>query len=328
MSPISRELLRKYIEGGCTPEEEEVVHRWLDDNDLDDYSVDDRQSRLTRKVERNWRTLTGQLEELKPLVGLGSQRRIRLWRKSLAAAALAAVLASGVLVYQRVVRSRHVYRTDFGEIKRINLPDGTIVTLNARSEMRVSGGFEKGRGRDVYLQGEAYFQVNRHQDRPFIVHTGTAHGRNGVSITALGTSFDVSAFSDDPRIAVALSEGKVLVKAPGRTGRQQAYLSPGEQAVFDKQDSRLSVKDRFDKKQAISWQVQDIYFENADIAEVLRKLERFYGVSFDTAALKPRHWQLSGEYRNQTLHDVLESLSFNYSLRYRLQGKEVILSDE
>lgn len=329
MSPISRELLNKYIEGECSSEEEEFVHRWLDENDLDEYLPADRQRKVGRKERRNWRFLTEQLGELKPMAeGLAAGRRFRYVRPLAAVVAALVLLGAGLLLYREVRRSRFTYKTDFGEIKRINLADGTIVTLNARSVLRIPENFAKQGRRSVYLKGEAYFQVKHQPDHPFNVYVQQPGKRNQVTVTALGTSFDVSAFSDDPKIAVALSEGKVMVKSGNTEGTQQVVLRPGELAVFNKSSSKLVVENRFNKKEAMAWQVQDIYFKNADIGDVLRKLERFYGVSFDTGYLKPRHWQLSGEYKNQTLKDVLESLSFNYNLQYDIKGDVVTLSDE
>jgi ferric-dicitrate binding protein FerR (iron transport regulator) len=145
-------------------------------------------------------------------------------------------------------------------------------------------------------------------------------------VTVLGTSFDVSAFSDDPKVAVSLKEGKVLVEAEdhGENKQQNALLTPGEQAIFTKSTANLNVSS-LNPKASFGWQNQDIFFENADIDEVLRKLQRYYGVTFDTGLLKQRHWQLTGEYKNETLAEVLESLSFNYNLKYKIEGSRVIL---
>ncbi|MGH7239667.1 MAG: FecR family protein, partial [Candidatus Saccharimonadales bacterium] len=166
----------------------------------------------------------------------------------------------------------------------------------------------------------AYFQVKHQADKEFIVHAGK------ISVTVLGTSFDVSAFSDDPKVAVSLKEGKVLVEAGehGENKQQNALLEPGEQAIFTKSTAILNV-DNLNPKVSFGWETQDIFFENADIDEVLRKLQRYYGVTFDTGLLKKRHWHLTGEYKNETLAEVLESLSFNYNLKYRIEGRRVVL---
>jgi ferric-dicitrate binding protein FerR (iron transport regulator) len=127
-------------------------------------------------------------------------------------------------------------------------------------------------------------------------------------------------------VAVSLKEGKVLVEAGehGANKQQNALLKPGEQAIFTKSTASLNVSN-LNPKLSFGWETQDIVFENADIDEVLRKLQRYYGVTFDTGLLKQRHWQLTGEYKNETLAEVLESLSFNYNLKYTIEGNRVVL---
>lgn len=327
MSPISRELLNRYIQDDCTAEEREAVHRWLDENDLEDYEVAPHSGRMAHKALMNWDLLTDKLEELRPVSV--PARRLFTWRKVAAACIGIALLGGGVWFYFTYKPRSLTYQTTYGEIKRINLPDGTIVTLNARSMLSITPGFNQ-LNRTVYLEGEAYFQVKGKAAIPFIVRPGTPKRATGLMVTVLGTSFDVSAFSDDPTIAIALKEGKVSVNPPGSgaPGDGEMVLAPGEEAVFHKNSRRLVLEKKFNPKARLAWQGQDLYFQDADIAEVLRKLERFYGVSFSTTSLRSRQWHLSGEYRRQTLTDVLESLSFNYNIGYRIQGTKVILFDQ
>lgn len=323
MSPISRELLQRYIQGDCSAEERDAVHRWLDENDLEDYDAELHVGNMHQRSKRQWNLLTNKLEELRP-VSVPLPRQLP-WRK-LAAACVAVALAGAAVFYFVRTTSVQTYQTNYGEIKRVNLPDGTIVTLNACSKLSVSHGFNR-QNRKVYLQGEAYFQVTSRAAVPFVVNPGAPRKASGLTVTVLGTSFDVSAFADDPTISVALKEGKVKIE-PRVSGSSELVLTPGQEAVFHKNTRRLVLEGNFDRKAKLAWQGQDIYFRDADISEVLRKLERFYGVSFVTSGLDARHWQLSGEYKNQTLTDVLESLSFNYNIGYRITGQKVILFDQ
>lgn len=317
MSPIDKALLERYMNGECTPEEEDLVHCWLDENDAGEYPEVHSVKKYDRKIRSGWRRLAGQLAEY---------RIVPMRRRAVVIRRAAAVAASGLIVavsslytcYRMdVFRYKQEYQTASGEIKRIHLDDGTAVTLNARSTLKVERGFNEA-DRKVTLEGEAYFQVKQDAARPFIVNSGK------LSVTVLGTSFDVSAFSKEPEMKVSLKEGKVLITAPSQEKAEQMILSPGDEAVFNQDTRELSLT-KLNPREIYSWQVQVIYFENAGMQEVTGKLERFYGVTFDTHLLRPARWQLNGEYRNQTLREVLESLAFNYNLKFSIEGNKVIL---
>lgn len=316
MPPIDRSLLEKYIRGECDPLEESEVHRWLDDNDVTAYPDVHRQKKYERKIQAGWL----QMVEDFNVLGVHSPNK-RYWNRRWLLAAASVILVALTFYLYRILSPGFSYdakyETSYGEIKRINLADGTTVTLNALSTLEVAKNYNTD-NRDVYLQGEAYFQVKDKAEKPFVVHA------KRLSATALGTSFDVSAFSDDPAISVSLKEGKVLVRAHTGGKVKDVVLEPGEGVIY-KKDSALLQMGEFNPKVQLAWQQQIISFENADMQEVVRKLERFYGVRISTKGLSPRHWQLTGEYKNQTLKDILESLSFNYDLRYKVNGKEIIL---
>ncbi|HYH57063.1 MAG TPA: DUF4974 domain-containing protein, partial [Anseongella sp.] len=123
---------------------------------------------------------------------------------------------------------------------------------------------------------------------------------------------------------VSLRKGKVAVK---RTDTQESHapvfiLKPGEEATY--REGQL-LKSRFIRKERLSWKEQVLYFRDAGLEEVVRKLERYYGVRFDCRDLENTSWKLTGEYRQQSLGDVLESLSFNYGIKYEISGNQVKL---
>ena len=320
--PIDKELLAKYSRGQCNAQEEAMVHQWLDENDAGQYPDAHSDFKYGRKMRGMWEKLTDQVEGLQlagPLENKHNQRRT--W----AIAASIAVLLGLAAYFYRPIFSQTAaayaatYQTNYGEVKRITLEDGTAVTLNARSTLQVSRNYND-RNRLVYLSGEAYFTVKQQEALPFEVQT------TKLSVTALGTAFDVSAFPEDSQMTVSLAEGSVLVKTPEEKPNNNLILTKGEGAIY-KERSGLVKKAQFNARVNFAWQHQIIAFEDADMQEVVQKLERFYGVKFDTTRLKTRHWHLTGEYQSQSLRDVLESLRFNYNLRYQIQEDRVILSE-
>lgn len=315
MAPIDRALLEKYFNGECSPEEESLVYRWLDENDLDEYPDVHGKRKQERKLKEGWKQLARLDDGLRAVPSPGSSTtfRGRWW----IAAAMLFLLLGGNFVYFNYSHSyEKEYTTSFGEIRSFRLPDGTTVTLNACSVLKVSRSFGK-QHRDVQLQGEACFDINSQPGKAFTVHTGK------LSVTALGTAFNVAAFVDDPQIIVSLTNGKVLVAKDDAKG---VILAPGEEAVYTRKADNIATG-KFSARERLAWKQMIICFNNAGINEVLTKLERFYGVHFNISQMKPRQWRLTGEYKNPTLQEVLESLSFNYGFKYRIEAGNVILSE-
>jgi ferric-dicitrate binding protein FerR (iron transport regulator) len=315
MAPIDRALLEKYFNGECTPEEESLVYRWLDENDLDEYPDVHGERKHERKQRKGWKQLSRLDEGLSavPLPGSSYTARGRWW---IAAAMLVILIGGGFIYFNYFRGDETTYTTSFGEVRSFRLPDGTTVTLNACSVLKVGRDFGR-KHRDVQLQGEACFDIHHQPEHAFTVHTGK------LAVTALGTAFNVTAFADEPQVIVSLANGKVLVEKGDAPG---VILTPGEEVIYTRKGDHIE-KGKFNFPKRFAWKQMIIYFDNADINEVLAKLERFYGVQFDINQLKSRQWRLTGEYSNPTLQDVLESLSFNYDFKYNIKAGKVILSE-
>lgn len=323
MPSIDRELLEKYMKGECSPEEESLVHQWIDENDSDEYPIVHREKRYKNKQHKSWWQLAQNIDELRPYASSTREffEKKRVW----AAAATVAILV-GFSMWMYVsgqwgsFRYEKQYQTSYGEIKQVTLPDGTMVTLNAESVLKVSKGFNE-KNRTVSLDGEAFFDVKHDAAIPFKVKT------NQISVTVLGTSFNVSAFNNDPEVNVLLKSGKIMVKETNHKKAESMVLLPGESAIYGKENSSLEIR-KLNPAIQLAWQQRIIAFKDADMKEVAHQIERYFGVTMDISGLPPQQWQLTGEYKNQTLEEVLESLSFNYNLKYKIEGSKVVLYEQ
>lgn len=161
----------------------------------------------------------------------------------------------------------------FGRTSEIILPDGTKVFLNAGSRL-VYPDFFKGESREVFLSGEAYFEVTHDSDHPFIVQLSDLH------IKDLGTRFNVSAYPSDGRIETVLTEGKVNIKQNNAGIFDQAIeLIPGQLASYNRQTNQTSVKN-VDVENYILWTQGLMKFESDDLSRIVKKMERFYNIRF------------------------------------------------
>lgn len=202
-----------------------------------------------------------------------------------------------------------------GQKSKIYLPDGSQVWLNAESEISFPEQFEIGK-REVTLEGEAFFDVVKNPDQPFIVHAGN------VSTTVLGTSFSIKAFPEESMAYVALNTGKVKVNIDNGKDGEALYLNPGEAIRYDKKHQK-SMKEAIDRDTFFSWKDGVIVFEDAHMEEVIGTLCRWYGVQFQIENTAKEDWSYTGSFDNEALENVLRSMSFTKDFSYEINQKNV-----
>lgn len=201
-----------------------------------------------------------------------------------------------------------------GQKSRIQLSDGSVVHLNAESELEYKEGFSKSQ-RKIHLKGEAYFEVAKDRNRPFTVIT------ENISVTALGTEFNVNAFKQD--VQVALVEGSVLVN--NSKNNDQMILSPSEVLKFDSKSSTLS-KASSGAEQLSVWRNRTIYFEDTPINEAIETLSRWYAVKISVEKLPTSELTVSGKFQNRSLELLLKNLSYSLNFDYNINGNNITLN--
>ncbi|GHT70868.1 anti-sigma factor [Bacteroidia bacterium] len=201
-------------------------------------------------------------------------RSIILQLAKIAAILLIPVL-SGLFTYVYLQKNEippklvECYAAD-GELKRIYLPDSSVVTINSGSVI-IYPEEQKGKQRYVYLNGEAYFEVVRNPDMPFVVKT------DGVEVEVLGTKFNVSAYPDDPNITTTLETGKVRLNFEGE-GVEDVILAPNDKVIYNKITEQL-INMKVPNKYIADWREGHLSFTNANIHDVLRSFGHKYGIS-------------------------------------------------
>lgn len=219
----------------------------------------------------------------------------------------------------RVEAKRIIKKTDFGQRQTVQLPDGSVVSLNVGSRLTYEEPFNS-TTRQVRLSGEAFFEVKRDVNRPFIIQSGPVQTR------VLGTSFNVRAYEDESDVIVAVESGKVQVKSVD--DKNEVILIPEEKAVYKKDGIVPIVKSRFNRLEIMGWREGIIQFKDLPLDRVLHELERTYGVEFsmnENIRLKERY---SGVYRNVSLEEILKGVCFATGMDYKLTGKHVTLKLE
>ncbi|SNS35146.1 FecR family protein [Sphingomonas laterariae] len=230
------------------PEDEAAFRAWL--------AEDARHAAAFDLVTNAWEMVGGLTHEVavdEPVERTGMSRRTVL-------AGVAAMVAVGSgYLYQRGAGADH-YATQLGEQRRVTLADGSAVTLDTETEIRVA--FHDDRREIELLRGRAHFDVAKDAARPFRV---TAGGRE---VVAIGTAFDVARREDE--VAVLLVEGRIAVRSPGVAA---AYPRPGERIVIDR--ANAIHQERPDVQRATAWQVGRVIFDDQPLAAAVAEMNRY-----------------------------------------------------
>lgn len=206
----------------------------------------------------------------------------------------------------------NIASTDRGRQYQIVLADGTTVWLNAESSIRYPLAFN-GNERVVDITGEAYFEVAHNASKPFIVKV------NGQQIKVLGTHFNVKAYSNEPVVKTTLLEGSVEIK----TRTDHAVLEPGQQASTPYSGSGIAVSDA-DIEEAIAWKNGKFKFQNTELKELMRQLERWYNINVQYEANIGDSHFYGGTQMNNNLSEVLKVLELS-GIHFKIEGTTIVV---
>lgn len=222
------------------------------------------------------------------------------------------------------------YNEGFQEMmeKRINprgqksvlfLADGSKVWLNAESTLNYDKDLVTSDRRDVFLEGEAFFEVAHHADKPFVVHTCD------LIIHVHGTSFNVKAYAGEGRIETTLVKGKVSIRKEGDpSSHASLVLNPNQRAVFLKEDRTMKVQEVSADRTA-EWREDRLVFDETPLEEVITQLERWYGVKMHVYENTDLSCTLTAKVEKESLAQVMDLLAASQKITYSIKANEVFI---
>ena len=199
--------------------------------------------------------------------------------------------------------------------KTVTLPDGSVVRLNSASEIKYPSKFTDTL-REVYLTGQAFFEVTKNANAPFIVHT------KHFSTHVLGTSFDIQCYDSESLNHVAVVTGKVQVTTS--TGDEEV-LTPKNMSTYDVDKKSLS-KTKFDPAILLAWRDGVLSFDHAGFKEVAATLSRWYGVSVVIENGFEVKGFYTGRFEKEALTTVLKGISYSSHFSYKIEDKTVLIT--
>lgn len=198
---------------------------------------------------------------------------------------------------------------------QVQLPDGTIVWLNAASSLKYPVRFE-GKQREMSMQGEAYFEVAKNQ-RPFIVKSGRQE------VEVLGTHFNINSYADEQSIKTTLVEGRVKVSQASGAAANSVILSPGEHSVMD--GNHLDVQ-KADIENELAWKNDLFNFKDESIESITRKLSRWYDVEFNVEGTPKNLSYVGIVSRSRNISSVLSVIEAAGSVHFKIDGRRITIS--
>ena len=245
-------------------------------------------------------------------------------------AALAIILIgiSSLLVYKYTGYQLDKTFTEIGVLRgsktQMTLADGTKLWLNASSKIKYSQNFNNDE-RDVFLEGEAWFDVAKNSRKPFNVFAG------GVVVQAVGTIFNVKAYPDEKIVETTLVEGTVIVGADNKSS-EKIVLKPNEQVLYNKPDIQNSEIEKILVTKGIkaelftSWISDKLVISSEDLESLTVKLGRKYDVVFHFDDNSLKKLRFTGVLKNETIEQILEVLKISSPVNYRIREREIWLT--
>lgn len=250
---------------------------------------------------------------------IAQRRKKRLYIRYLSAASVLLLFLVGLKTFN--INPFHkvnweMIATTNGMRDTVYLADGSRVILNGGSSLEIPDNFGK-KNREIRFCGEAYFEIAKNPEKPFIVHS------EGMDVKVLGTTFNVKAYPTDSVFEAILAEGHIRLTNQ-RTDKEINML-PNDKVIFNKQDESF-LKTQVNALNEIGWMEQRYQFEAESFFEISKILERGFGVTFIIENKDMLSKRISAEFKKgESLKDIMQILSLSSSFEYTINQKTIII---
>ncbi len=325
-----RKILTRYRRGEASNAEKELIEEWYAEIGTDDIQSD---AHALKLGEKYWKNINSHVQS-RSTVNTKKHRRILLQPNFLRIAASIIFLIGLVyFIYERdapqnianvdnvTQEFKSVLNTD-GAIKKVVLPDGTTIDLNPGSQIDFDNDFNAPM-REVYLKGEAFFNVKRDVNRPFLVYS------NEVVTKVLGTSFRIKAFDNERDVTVSVRTGRVSVytKSKDQKEQQEVIIAPNQQIVFNKEEQKLKkeivpVPVPIAEIQTASVRTK---FEGESVLRIFEAMQEMYGLEIQANENSFKNCTLTTTLFDDELFKRLDIICQAIGATYRVEETTIII---
>ncbi|SJZ43449.1 ferric-dicitrate binding protein FerR, regulates iron transport through sigma-19 [Chitinophaga eiseniae] len=306
-------LLQHYLGGKINEEQTRLVDDWY-------HSVDDTKPIGLWQEEGKINAIKGGIH-LQILEQINTKKVVPMRGRIVAAACIISLLIGAswffLLHHNRQSITSFTITAATGEIKQLLLPDSSKVWLKSGTTLQYSSQYGKTDRHLELLEGEAFFEVQKDDTRPFVVKSG------GLETKVLGTAFNVQAYRNRPSVQVWVQQGRVQVSDSTQV---LAELSKGKRLQWNTDDGRFRV-DSLQWKQAQAWRDGVLLLESATFSELANELQDTYGVTLVTsdADIRSQHYDAKFFIRKTSVNDIMATLAEVHGIQYKIQGNTIIL---
>jgi transmembrane sensor len=261
-----------------------------------------------------------------PVIAL-NPRRNRFSRRITIGIAAAAV---GIIMYFMLqpTAKPHVnpqplqYTCNHGERRNLQLPDGTIVSMNAGSEIKLNDNYGKAT-REIFLEGEAFFEVQHNKAVPFIVHTTT------MDVKALGTAFNVRSYKGETKTEALLVRGLIEVTLK-KDNNRKLLLRPDEKLLWtEKETNKPAIQPvkKLDNGQVkeLAWVENNLAFDDESFEEIATQLNRWYNIDIQFGSDSVKQYHFTATFKKEKIERVLEILKASKKFNYTINGQTILI---
>jgi ferric-dicitrate binding protein FerR (iron transport regulator) len=313
-------IIQRYFKGQTSEEENLELHQWAQlspENEKQLYAEKDIWDTFGFHSNLKNYEIDPELELVKKRIGPGKPQRTIFFSQILRMAAILLVTfglgwASQFITLTKNQQAANATMQEIfvpkGQVNQVFLADGTRIWINSESRLITPSVFNF-KDRVVKLSGEAFFEVAKDKKRPFRIEV------NGQLIEVLGTSFNVRAYNNSNEIETTLESGEIRLTI----GEQRTQLKPGEQSILNKKTNLLTISN-VDPANFSSWKDGRYEFQNKDLVEVFRVIERWYDVEIKADESYFQGMHFSGVIkRNKDPKHFLELLNHTIPISYKIE---------
>lgn len=324
----NKDKIAEFLQGQLGEEEQVQFLEWVYSNaenkkeyfqqkDIwDTYKMYSEKGKINLK--REWRILSNRIDLFKVPKVYTIRKSFGLWMRVAAIVIIVFGLGWGTNIvlnsFDQAEQMVHQLEVPKGQRSKLVLADGTEVWLNSDSKLDFSFDKDK-KQRVVTLSGEAFFNVSKDKEKPFVVNV------KGQSLKVLGTIFNVRSYDNEENVYTTLEEGSVEVKAAGRT----VVIEPNQQLIYSRRSNRLSLK-KVETNYYTVWREGRYVFENESFDNLIRMVEGWYDVKFEYPKEFFKNMHYSGVIkRTKPVEHVLTLINYTTKIKYEIKGDVIII---
>ncbi|WP_217604569.1 FecR family protein [Chitinophaga sp. GbtcB8] len=309
------QVVERYLNGQATNEDLLLIEQWLQQTGNKEYELTAEKKKIIAG------RLLPRLKAITQTAAPGARKPLHLFPKRLVriAAAILVLITTGTLgwIFRQPLADRiapvamNTVKAGPYEIKKVQLPDQTMVTLNTGASVSYPVAY-RGKQRTATVEGEAFFEIAADKHKPFIVHTPS------LDVTVLGTSFVVK--EQQHFVTVSVITGKVKVAAAEQS---LAALEAGRQVQYNKQSHKAALQP-VDIQQVMAWTRHSFSFQEVPLEQVLQAIAQKWNVKLELPGVASGK-EFSGDFsNNDSLDDMMAALALATGIHWEKTGTGII----